>query len=71
MKVMLYRERTHHAKSSAQTGKPHPNMSTIFMGRSKADELEWRHIPRSAEPENFQDQNNKHKTVPQKPKEQT
>ena len=40
----------YHAKSSAHTGSPHPNMSTIFIGRSRADELEWRHIPKSADP---------------------
>jgi hypothetical protein len=40
----------HHAKSSAHTGKPHPNMSTTFIGRSRADELECRQTPRSAEP---------------------
>jgi hypothetical protein len=31
---------TYHAKSSAHTGTPHPNMSTIFMGKSSAEELE-------------------------------
>jgi len=44
------RSRAHHAKSSAHTGRPHPNMSTTFMGRSRADELVWRHIPMSADP---------------------
>jgi len=31
---------THQAKSNEQTGSPQPNISTIFIGRSKADELE-------------------------------
>lgn len=41
---------THHAKPSARTGKPEPNMSTIFMGRSRPDELECSETPRSAAP---------------------
>lgn len=40
----------YHLKSSAQTGTPQPNMSTTFIGRSSAEELEWRLIPRSADP---------------------
>ena len=34
----------------AQTGRPQPNMSTTFMGRSRPLEDLWRQIPRSAEP---------------------
>jgi hypothetical protein len=30
----------YHAKPSEQTGRPQPNISTIFIGRSRADELE-------------------------------
>jgi hypothetical protein len=41
---------THHAKSSAHTGTPQPNMSTIFIGRSSAEELECSEIPKSADP---------------------
>lgn len=41
---------THHAKSSAQTGSPQPNMSTTFIGRSSADELACSEIPISADP---------------------
>lgn len=40
----------YHAKSRAQTGRPHPNISTIFIGRSREDELECKHTPKSAEP---------------------
>lgn len=32
--------RTHQAKSNEHTGSPQPNISTIFIGRSRADELE-------------------------------
>lgn len=42
---------TYHAKPSAQTGSPHPNMSTTFIGRSRAEELECRETPTSADPE--------------------
>lgn len=42
----------HHAKSRAHTGNPHPNMSTTFIGRSSAEELECREMPMSAEPVN-------------------
>lgn len=38
------------AKSKAQTGNPHPNISTTFIGKSNCDELEWSEIPRSADP---------------------
>jgi hypothetical protein len=31
---------THQAKLRAHTGRPQPNISTIFMGKSSADELE-------------------------------
>jgi hypothetical protein len=41
---------TYHAKSSAHTGTPHPNISTIFIGRSNAEELECSEIPKSADP---------------------
>lgn len=41
---------TYHAKSSAHTGTPQPNMSTIFMGKSSAEELECSEIPKSADP---------------------
>src|SRR6266850_812931 len=41
---------TYHAKSSAHTGTPPPNMSTIFMGKSSAEELECSEIPKSADP---------------------
>jgi hypothetical protein len=41
---------TYHAKSSAHTGTPHPNISTIFIGRSNAEELECSDIPKSADP---------------------
>lgn len=34
----------------AQTGKPHPNISTTFIGRSRPLEEAWRQIPRSAAP---------------------
>ena len=43
-------ERNDHAKLSAHTGSWQPNISTIFIGRSSADELEWRDMPTSAEP---------------------
>lgn len=42
--------RTYHAKSRAHTGNPQPNMSTIFIGRSSADELECSEMPTSADP---------------------
>ena len=43
-------EKTYQAKSNAHTGKPQPNISTTFMGRSRADELECSEIPKSALP---------------------
>jgi hypothetical protein len=41
---------TDHLKSTAQTGRPHPNMSTTFIGRSSPDEDVCRLTPRSALP---------------------
>lgn len=41
---------TYQAKSSAHTGTPHPNISTIFIGRSNAEELECSEMPKSADP---------------------
>ena len=41
---------TYHEKSRAQTGNPQPNMSTIFIGKSIADELACKQMPTSAEP---------------------
>lgn len=52
------REGTHHANPSAQTGSPQPNMSTTFMGRSRADELECSEMPKSAEPGQESQMNN-------------
>lgn len=42
---------THQEYETAQTGKPQPNMSTTFMGRSNPEEDVWRQTPRSAAPE--------------------
>lgn len=39
-----------HANRFARTGTPHPNISTIFMGRSRPLELVCRLTPRSAQP---------------------
>jgi len=46
---------TYHAKSSAHTGTPQPNISTIFIGRSNAEELECSEIPKSADPKSRAD----------------
>ena len=40
---------------TAQTGTPHPNISTTFMGRSRPLDDVWRHTPRSAEPREMQE----------------
>lgn len=39
---------TYHLKPYAQTGRPQPNMSTTFIGRSSPLDDVWRHIPRFA-----------------------
>jgi len=52
-KFNIYNKIPYHLKLSAQTGRPHPNMSTTFIGKSKADELECKHIPKSADPKSF------------------
>jgi hypothetical protein len=56
---MLYCYNTHiyHGKSMAHTGRPHPNISTIFIGRSNPDEDLCRDIPRSAHPITLQTSN--------------
>ena len=41
---------TNQAKFKAKTGRPDPNISTTFIGRSNPEELECRLIPRSAAP---------------------
>lgn len=41
---------THQANSSAQTGNPQPNISTIFIGRSAPEVLVCKETPRSADP---------------------
>ena len=40
--------RTYQLYPIAQTGKPHPNISTIFIGKSSPEEDVWRLTPKSA-----------------------
>jgi len=44
----------YHLKSYAQTGKPTPNISITFMGKSKPLEEACKHTPRSAHAEIIQ-----------------
>lgn len=39
---------TYHGKLYAQTGRPQPNISTIFIGRSRPLDEVWRHTPKFA-----------------------
>ena len=41
---------SHQLKPSAHTGSPQPNISTTFIGKSSADELECSDMPISADP---------------------
>ena len=41
---------TYHSKLTAHTGKPHPNMSTTFMGKSRLLDDLCKHTPKSALP---------------------